>query len=167
MRRPFDREVIWPLIAILPCVLFLVIVFRINADSEQLWDFKNYYAPVKVMQAGFDPYDHSNFSLVFPDGNHKRWQYPPIILWLFKPFAYFSYEEARQIWFGINLICLAGLLFVWHRTILPLQIDALNAWFFLLAFNGTLIWGLETGNIVIIKQLLLFLGIGLLLRRKC
>lgn len=161
-----NQTLLLRLVTVLACIFSLFIVYRVGSGREQLWDFKNYYAPVKVMEAGLDPYDHSNFKVVFPDGNHKRWQYPPITLWIFKPIAQLHYENARRIWFGLNLIFLSLLVIVWHRTFLHLSLNAFTIWFFLLAFNGTLIWGLASGNIVIIEQLLIFLGIAFLLNQK-
>ena len=147
-------------------IFLLAIVAKISRDKDQLWDFKNYYAPVKVMQAGLDPYDNNNFKIVFPDGQYKRWQYPPIVLNYFAPFALLPYESARQLWLACNLIFAFFLVAVWHRYLVNLNPDALTCWFILLAFNGTFVWGLASGNIALFEQLLLFLGIGLFLQKR-
>lgn len=71
-------------------------------------DFRGYYAAVRVLLAGGNPYDYRLVAPVLMEvtgemGNNPYY-YPPWFAWLFIPLAYLPFPFARAIWMVFNLI---------------------------------------------------------------
>jgi hypothetical protein len=68
-------------------VIYLILVAREllpNSDAYQ-WDFRVYYAAAKAVTQGHDPYSLTNVEVAAEA--RLPYVYPPLTLWVFRPFA--------------------------------------------------------------------------------
>src|SRR5512134_970651 len=87
-------------------VLSLILAF-----TAFVWfgvDFRGYYAAVRVLMAGGNPYDYRLVAQVLLDvtgemGNNPYY-YPPWFAWLFIPLTYLPFQIARIIWMAVNVL---------------------------------------------------------------
>jgi len=131
------------------------------------WDFQVYYFAAKAWAQNLNPYEVESLKTAGakPDQD-SPFLYPPITLPIFRLFTVVSYEAARNIWLALKLLGVLGLVLLWRRTFLR-GVD----WLVLLpvvlmSFNGATLADLETGNITVFEQLILWMGFWCYLRGR-
>jgi len=128
------------------------------------WDIQVYHSAPNVLETGDSPYYQSTVATVVPKG--LSFLYPPITLYAFKPLANLSYEHAHTAWFLAKLAALGLLLLLWHKQFERLNASWTMVFFFMLAFNATLLRDLTAGNISIFEQLAIWTAFCLLIRGR-
>jgi hypothetical protein len=148
-------------------VYCISLVVHIAIYSEgYLWDVKVYYYAAKAHAAGLNPYDGRNLSLMAQAPTDLRFVYPPLMLWFFRPLSLVDYQTASYLFLAIKCILLAGLIYLWRNGLLDRQVDTLFYFFCLLAFNSALFLDFKAGNITVLLELLIWLGLYCFLRHK-
>jgi hypothetical protein len=138
---------------------FLLIASSLVRTTARLpWDFDTYrYASIAATK-DLNPYRREDLTLLADHPVGMPFVYPPITVPMFRPFAAMRVTEARVAWLALNVIALACLLQLWRRQFLssvPLLVLSAAMAF---GFSGSAVWGLKTGNVAILEQLLLWLG---------
>lgn len=88
--------------------IILSLALAVVAYTKYGVDFRGYYAAVRVLMAGGNPYDYhlvanELLSITGEMGNNPYY-YPPWFTWLFIPIASFSFQIARAIWMAFNFV---------------------------------------------------------------
>ena len=157
------RQVAW--VGLVVCAL--AVLGRIATDPNRwFWDFETYYHAAQVWAEGGNPYDlaelarHSDGRVTHP------FLYPLAAMPLLRAFALLPFAIARIAWLVLKLLLLVGIVRLWRERLLR-DVDPLLIGFVLvLGFDAALIWELESGNITIIEQVLLWGGLACFLRRR-
>lgn len=158
-----STQVAWAICA----VLFAVLVIRIvRKPGNYQWDFKTYYAAAQAFRAGLDPYEPANLNRFVAGSGEFPFIYPPLVLYAFAPFTALSLGAAAKAWLLVQLLALGGLLWLWHRYLVPLTRHPLVAPFLLYAFSSALAVDLVAGNVSLVEELGLWLGFAFLLRGR-
>ena len=158
LRSPWLSALVW-LLALMP-------LYDIATHPELFqWDFGLYYSAAMTADLGLDPYDYALRNSIHYSPN-MEFLYPPLTLYLFRPFTSLSYDGAYLLWFTLKLLALVVLLILWHR-----KFEALNeryplALFLLLAFSATIYKDFAAGNISVFEQLVVWLGFAFFVERR-
>ena len=128
------------------------------------WDFQVYYYSAKDFALGANPYQSQSLERLYkPALSQLSYVYPPLTLLFYKLWAALPFLVAYKLWFGLKLLSVAALVYVWHRWFLPLKHNLLTIAFFALAFNAALDVDIRSGNISVFEQLTLWAGLACLL----
>ncbi|UCC99670.1 MAG: DUF2029 domain-containing protein [Phycisphaerales bacterium] len=146
-------------------VIYAVAEIAVNSDQRQ-WDFRTYYYAALTDAAGGNPYDLVELNRRSPKLTVQPFIYPPPTLVLLKVFATIPFGTAYLIWLFLKVLLAGGLILLWRRYLFPDEGLLTFALFLLLAFGATFYIDLVTGNITIIEQLFLWLGLIFLIRRR-
>jgi len=147
-------------------VIYLILAAREvlpNSGAHQ-FDFRVYYAAAKAMSQGLDPYLQTNLR-VAADAT-LPYVYPPPTLWVFRPFAALTFEQAYLAYFLLKVVALAFLILLWRSTFLGGRADLLFFVLLVFAFNRALNLDITAGNITVFEQLLLWGGFAAYLRGR-
>jgi hypothetical protein len=160
------RRMVSVLLAVLVLLYALAVVVKL-AREPQLFQltFRTCYASAQAFSQGLDPYDVPNLQQQDP-GVQGAYGYPPITLYFFLPFAALPFQAAYMAFLAIKILCLVGLVWLWHRHFLKRPLDGLFLLICLLGFNFALYWDLASGNVGLIEQLLLWTGLYAYLRGR-
>ena len=140
--------------------------YKIIKKDQQL-DFQTYYYAGTAYLEGENPYLLSTLMDLSTTEIDRPFLYPPITLNFFAPFSMFSYEVSFIIYLMLKLLCLAMLIFLWHKYFLKTAEETIILIVScLLAFHETILIDIVSGNIVIFEQLVLWTGIIALLKRR-
>lgn len=143
-----------------------IVVWMLWRGLNYQWDLWPYYYGARAWASGLDPYLLESLREISGEGGDFRFRYPLIILYLFWPLTWFSYETAWCIWLGLKLAALGGLLVVWRRIFLRDTDGLLMSFAILLGFNAAVVYDVITGNKTTYEQLLLWLGFAALVRSR-
>lgn len=158
LRLPWLSVLIWPL-ALMP-------LYDIAVHPELFqWDFGLYYSAGMTADRGLDPYDYALRNSIHYSPN-MEFLYPPLTLYLFRPFTSLPYDGAYLLWFSLKLLALVLLLILWHRKFEALSPRYPLALFLLLAFSATIYKDFAAGNIAIFEQLVFWLGFSFFVSRQ-
>ncbi|MBI2942936.1 MAG: DUF2029 domain-containing protein [Candidatus Wallbacteria bacterium] len=147
--------------------LFVSTLWIVATDQAQYqWDFNTYFLAGKAFSAGDDPYLLASLQKQASQPIDKPFLYPPLTLHFFAALASMPREAAYTLWLLAKLAMLAGLLWIWHRDLVDLRPAVLTVPFMVLAFNSTLLWDLEAGNVAIFEQFILWCGFAALFRGR-
>ena len=137
-----------------------------SPDMRQ-WDFKSYYCAAKAAAAGANPYDGTEV-LHYAGGLRGLlpYVYPPPTLAFFRPFTWLPFPAACEVWLVLKLLLLVGLILVWRGRIFPMEPAVPFYLLLLLAFGSAIYVDLDSGNVTLLEQFLLWLGIASLLRGR-
>ncbi len=160
VRKFMKLQRLWWALILLGTVYVSVRVVGLFLEPD-LHDFRTYYFATEVAATGASPYDleavsvASGGTVVFP------FFYPPHVLFLFKPFTVFGPDLAARIYLLLKVCALVGLMSIWTRF-LPserrLQGTALLVLLVAGGFHEAAMIDLDTGNVSILEQLLLWAG---------
>ena len=168
MSRSIDKTTRFILIALalIMAIGLAVNLSRKNALQEVQWDFKIFYFAAQAGRLGLDPYEIDNLRQVSGQQIELPFVYPPLTVWLFKPFTLLSYPVASQVWLFLKLALLSGLILLWRRHFIAGSLNGLFYLFLLFAFDAAIYWDFKAGNISLVEQLLLWMAFFLLLKRN-
>lgn len=135
----------------------------VTRDAQE--DFRTYFCATTTWLRGGNPYDLAEVSATAGREIKLPFVYPPVALWLFRPFAALQYHTAYFVYLALKLVGIAGLYCVWRRLFPQL---ARREWLllatFVFGYRCALIRDLRAGNISVFEQVLLWGGFLLLLR---
>ncbi len=150
-----------------PLLIALVLVGEVAVrQGIYQWDFQTYYYAARTQAAGLDPYNVDQVNEVAQHEVLHPFLYPPVTLYLFRIFALLPFAIAYELWLAFKLILLAILFIVWQRRFLANEPPWLLALFYIFAFGAALNLDLRAGNVSLIEQTLLWLGLACLLSRR-
>lgn len=147
--------------AVLWIAVALVLARIATAPADYQWDFRVFHKAPAVHAAGGNPYDDTHLSLT-----QLAYLYPPLILQAFTPLSWLPFETAYALWFGLKILALVGLVWLWHRHFEPLNTTPLMIGFIAFAFNGAILRDFTAGNIAVFEQLGLWCGFLLIMRGR-
>ncbi len=147
------------LLAVLVILYAVAVVVKIAREPQHFQlTFRTCYAAAQAFSQGLDPYDPPNLHKLDP-GVQAAYGYPPITLYFFLPFAALPFQTAYVAYLALKVLCLTGLVWMWHRWFLKRSLDGLFLLVCLLGFNFALYWDVAGGNVVLIEQVLLWAGL--------
>jgi glycosyl transferase family 87 len=155
------------------CALTLLLVYSAALVADLCrqphalqWDFKTYYYAARAWTLGLNPYDLKALSQLAGTRLYFPYVYPSLTLALFWPFTLLPFQGAYYVYLAVKLAALAGLLWLWKRTVLKEETDTLFYYFVLFAFSNSLYIDFRAGNISVFEQLLLWTGFACFLRGR-
>jgi hypothetical protein len=153
---------------ILVLILYAVLIVAPIAAKSDLyqWDFKSYYYAARGDAAGMNAYDPVELQTLLDGRRALQFVYPPYTLAFFRIFANLPYPVAYQVWLGLKILLLGGLILVWRKFLSPVECPAAFVLFLVFAFGATIYVDLVTGNVSLIEQFLLWLGLLFLIRGR-
>ena len=136
------------------------------ATKDNQWDFKVYYYATIAQAQGENPYDlevlnkHSPDKIIFP------FVYPVVTCYFFRPLTLLPYGVAYQVWLFFKIGLAIYLLWLWRKRFmnwgsLPLMILVATG-----TFLGAFYRDLNSGNVTLIEQALLWTGFYWLLEER-
>ncbi|MFA5974897.1 MAG: glycosyltransferase family 87 protein [Elusimicrobiota bacterium] len=136
----------------------LLLAFLLLRNGGYGWDSRCYRQfTLEFFATGANPYIRDGWPL----------SYPPLVLYLFRPWIYLSANVANWLWTVLKLGGFFYIFRIWHRHFLPLSIrDPFQVLFIALAFNGSLFYDVASGNIAGFQQVVLWAGLAALLRKR-
>lgn len=139
----------------------------LRGDANQ-WDVEVYYYSAKAFTLGLNPYDPSNLCALAGKCEPERLYLPdyPLSIYLLKPLALLSLEQARLVFFIIKCASLVYLLFLWQVKFIDETPDPLFMIFCLFGFNAAFILDLRSGNISLLEQALIWTALLAFVRGK-
>jgi alpha-1,2-mannosyltransferase len=141
-------------------VLLALVPLLVSASARRPWDFETYWYASSAALHGLDPYSNEQLSQLAGRPVQMPFVYPPITIAFFAPFTLLSFWDGRWIWLGLNVLALMALLQIWRRH-LPKSVPSFALCLATaLGFNASSMWSLKTGNVAIIEQLVLWLGLA-------
>jgi len=155
-------------IVILVCLsVYGIIVLYNVVTKEKQRDFKTFYYAAKAYSNGDNPYDMDALSRASGENIKLPFVYPSITLHLFRPFVWFDYHTSSFIFFGLKLVALALLIFLWRKFFLPDASYAMALFLLcILSYRETIIRDLYAGNISCFEQLLLWSAVLCFLKKE-
>lgn len=147
------------------CVFYLIwSVYPIATDSQKYqWDFKTYYYASVAYRQGKNPYDTHTISEIAGEKLFS-FAYPPFTLLFFQIFGLFEYHTAHYLYLILKLVMISATVLIWFRIMKKPDLHFLL--FALIGFNSAVLHDLAAGNISVIEQFLIWLGIYFLLEKK-
>src|SRR5580692_5009987 len=94
--------------------MFLMAVFTLYLYPLKQRDFLGIYAASSALNTDHDPYDTGSLPPV-TGVQITPFTYPPYVLYLFHPFTRLEFVTAARIFLTLKLMCIGGLLYLWHR----------------------------------------------------
>lgn len=136
------------------------------AQGEKQWDFKTYYYAAVAHERGLDAYDTDVLERIAGSSIKLSYVYPPLTLWFFRSFALVEFKTAYLTFLFLKLILLIALLLLWRMNLFQGEDDLLFLWFMTLAYASTVYWDFVAGNIGIFEQILFWIAMVALLRKR-
>ncbi len=154
-------------VAMLVTLYALLVVVKIAREPRDFHvNFKIYYYAATALSQGQDPYDQDVLAGLAGGQYVLPYGYPPAPLHLFRPLALLDYATASAIFVIVKFAAFAFLMWLWQRVFLERSWDGPFFLLCLFGFNYTVYFDLQTGNISIFEQVLLWLGFYAYLREK-
>jgi len=129
------------------------------------WDFKVYYFAAQAWRAGLNPYDPANLPPV-AGADVYPFVYPPYMLGVFAAFTRISLEHALIVFLLLKLALLAGLIGLWSRLLRTHVTDPAWVLFLLFGYASCIYVDFASGNVTILEQALIWLGIAALFQER-
>ena len=150
------------------CLLFVllpVLTFGLSKWDAIQWDFPGYYFAAKSQAMGDNPYDTDLVSQRAGAGVYE-YAYPPNSLFFFRPLTLFDYASGKKLYFSLKIVLLIALMYLWGNRFLSRSVDFFFFPFCILAYNAAAMGDIAAGNVSIIEQFFLWLGLYFFLERK-
>jgi hypothetical protein len=147
-------------------VLALAVFAYLVRNLGNAWDFETFYYAATALRQGLDPYRMEALTFVAGKPVVLPFLYPPAALALFIPFTLLPLGSAVLLWLGLKVAGAAVLVALWRGTFLrgiSVPVLLLVAIF---GFNAAMLWDLETGNVTVLEQLLLWLAFACYVRDR-
>ena len=145
----------------------LAVIVKMALEPELFQvNFRIYYYAAQAFSRGLDPYDSevlhklAGGKMVLPCG------YPPLVLHVFKPLAWFDYVTSYRIFLLLKSVALIFLLWLWQNCFLQRGLDNVFLLVCLFGFNYALYYDFQAGNINLFEQLILWLGLYCYIRGR-
>ena len=163
LKRPFWHIVILLLLA----GYTTAVILDLAANPDQYgWDFRTYYYAALAHAEGSNPYVMSNLNRL-PDARVAlNYVYPPLSLWIFRPFVLLEYRSAYTTWILAKSLVLVGLLLLWYRGFLREVRDSFFFLFCLFAYNSPLYTDFSSGNAALFEQVLIWIAFLCYIRER-
>jgi len=152
------------LIASILLWIALVVQVWVATDYYQ-WDFEAYYTAVKALSAGLNPYDPSKLRSLARKDVFEFLYFPTSIVFL-KPFTLVTLQTAKHLFLVFKCCLLIFLLVLWQNKFLENSSDPFFLLFCLLGFNAAICMDLESGNISLVEQALIWSAFFFYVRGK-
>lgn len=136
------------------------------AQGEKQWDFKAYYFAAVAHERGLDAYNTRVTEQIAGSSIKLSYVYPPLTLWFFRLFTVLDFEAAYLAFLILKLVALVALCLLWRQNLFKEEDDLLFLWFVTLAYASTAYWDFVAGNIGVFEQLLFWIAMVALLRKK-
>lgn len=151
--------------ALLAACAFVFVWKVVRGFPGNLWDFRVYYYAADAWANGVNPYVLGNLPQALDQG-FFAFTYPPYVLPFFWPFTLLPLQTATLVFLAIKLILLAWLILIWS-DVLRIAV-ATPSWILFLVFgySSTIFVDVASGNVVVLEQLITWLGIAALLRQQ-
>ena len=160
------RRAGWVLSALaLACIAWRVLAIGAGWQDWQ-WDFRVCHLAAQAWLLGEDPYDLATLRSLATEQVNLRFLYAPSFLLAMAPLGHLDEAPAKALWLALKVLALAGMATLWLRTIVARGERHWLGPFALLAFNGTILADLHTGNAALLEQALLWLAFWFYLRGK-
>ena len=163
MKQPTDKWVLGG--KLIMVVIIAMATLPIYLHPEKQRDFGINYAAPAAFQQGQQPYDTAVIAPLMR-APVAPFVYPPYTLYLLRPFTWFDFDTAARLYLTLKLIAFVGLLYLWHRLIDLNQYRGLLWALVPLAFSGSLLADLRSGNFSVFEQLFIWLGFYLYTRGR-
>src|SRR5882672_5225161 len=137
----------------------LLVPLLVTTSARRPWDFETYWYASSAALHGLDPYNQEQLSQLAGRPVQMPFVYPPTTTAFFAPFTLLSFWDGRWIWLALNLVALMALVHVWRRHLAESVPSTALCIATAFGFNASTIWALKTGNVAIVEQLLLWLGL--------
>ncbi|HKQ19977.1 MAG TPA: glycosyltransferase family 87 protein [Candidatus Eisenbacteria bacterium] len=134
--------------------------------ASNQWDFETYYYAGLAARSGADPYSLDDLSQLAGRQIELPYLYPPFTLAIFYPFTYLPPADAARLWLVLQSALVFLLIRIWSRQYAPRVPVGWLIVVTLLGFNAAALWGLRTGNVVLVEVALLWLGFSAYARGK-
>jgi hypothetical protein len=139
----------------------------ILTSGRYQWDFAIYYFGTTVHAAGENPYDLGRISDVAGMTVTIPFVYPPVALWLFRPFLLLDLHDASILFLLLKCVVFTALFVLWRRWLPDTESRTLLlAIFCAFAFREAVKADFRAGNIAIFEQLPLWIGAWGFLHRR-
>ncbi|MBM3296496.1 MAG: DUF2029 domain-containing protein [Candidatus Aminicenantes bacterium] len=145
---------------------FLLVAVARGIDERYQWDFKSHYCAAHVHKLGLNFYDEPYLRHYCSPDASQYYSYTPLSIWFFRFFNLFPFGTAYYLFLALKALALAALFVVWIRVFLEKEADPGFFVFSLLAFNGALFLDLRAGNVSLLEQVGLWIGLAFLLKKK-
>ncbi len=146
--------------------LLLALVARIAFQQGYFqWDFSVYLAAVDLFLKGGDPYSIQALQQSGGSGG-LPFVYPPLAQFFFLPFHFLPGPVAYEVWLGLKLLALYGLLRIWRREVFPFEWNWKTILFLIFAFNACIYWDLAAGNVALFQVFLIWSALVCWRRRR-
>jgi len=129
-------------------------------------DFKIYWMTGRIVFDGGNPYGFDRLPEFTRPAGSAIFIYPPITLPIMQLFAGLPFRLAMALYAVANLLMIAGLIRLWRKIFGFQDQTVLFSVFALFALNSTILTAWSSGNITILEQMILWTGIGFLLRGR-
>jgi hypothetical protein len=146
--------------------LYCVLDIAVNQKLYQ-WDFRMQYHAARLLAEGQNPYDEQAMQKALNTDKHTLWYaYPPATLWFYRLFTYTNFQTAYNLFLILKACAIIALVILWQKKFIP---QLAGVWFYifcLFVFNGTMYLDLESGNINMFEELLLWIGFYFFINRR-
>ncbi len=131
-------------------------VFYLVKSLGNAWDYETFHFAAVAFRRGLDPYGTDVLSGVAGRQVLFPFLYPPGALALFIPLTWVPLATAEWIWLGIKIVMAGGLVAIWRSSFARGARFPTLLVVAVFGFNAAMLWDLETGNVSIVEQLLLW-----------
>ncbi len=139
--------------------LLAVVPLLVPTSARRPWDFETYWYAAFAVANGLDPYSNDQLARIAGRPLEMPFVYPPITAPLFMPLTVTSVWESRWIWLALGILGLLVLAQIWRRHLFPSLSPVPLCLAISFGFNASSMWSLKTGNVAILEQLILWLGL--------
>jgi hypothetical protein len=144
----------------------LMVVINISTHKDKYqWDFYGYYECAKAYENRVNPYDRNAVSQRAKLQVYN-YVYPPVTLFFFQIFTKLDYFTASYLYLILKCLLLIGLIYLWRNGFFDKQVDSIFYLLCLFAFNATIYLDLESGNISILEQFVIWLALFFYLKQR-
>lgn len=154
------------LIVLSYCIRLIIGLYLGVAHSDYGWDFRSYYYGAKAYQEDKNPYDYEVLNQEAAPLGVFPFAYPPPALWFFNIFTFLSYQVAALVWLFLRLAMIGILVFLWRKYFNPSNSSVVFYLMLLFAFDAAIFWDFKAGNVSIVEQFFLWMGLLFLLKKR-
>jgi len=147
-------------------LLMLAVARYIARSLGGAWDFETFYWAAAALSRGLDPYRTETLGAVAGKPVVLPFLYPPATLALFIPLTWLPLHAAMALWLALKLALATALVALWRRVFLPGTSLPLVVAVAVFGYNAAMLWDLETGNVSILEQFLLWLAFACYVRER-
>ncbi len=161
------KKKLWEKLAMVALLIYcLGLVVKIAQNDNNQGDFWIYYNSARAHALDLNPYDEKVLSELAQGTLRYSFAYPPLTLYVFRPFAMLDFNTAFYLYLSLKCLLLIGLIYWWKKEFLQKEDGALFYFFCLVCFNAAIYIDIGTGNVSIFEQLLMWMAFAFYLKRR-